>query len=169
MSFSRFQSSRTITSEQHLGSSSSSDATEWIEELLPQNARNMIVLHKTSSCCCTSPWIFASNCSPSLPTAAPYKSSVCARCTIRLICLQDSATDNRTRSRSLRSARFQHSISRYRWKVLRFFFLGLKMAGGLGPDDIRSWWEEKGREDCNILCVPYSRLLFDVLLMERHP
>lgn len=124
---------RTITSEQHRGSSSSSDATECTLRLLPQKARSIIVLQRTSSFCCTSPWtLVSSNGLPSIFTATPYISSVWARWTMRLICRQASATEASTGSRSRSSARFQHSTSRKRENCFKSFFFcrGARFADG---------------------------------------
>ena len=128
---------RTMTSEQHLDSSSSSEATALIARLLPQNALSMMVLHRTSNCCWTSPCTLSSNGLPSLPKATPYKSSVWARWTILFICLQDSATAFSTGSKSRNSGSFQHSISRYLWNVFRFFFLGSGAAVIRSPENSR--------------------------------
>ncbi len=54
--------------------------------------------------------------------AGPYKSSVWARWTIRLICLHASDTASRVVSRDRIEGVFQHSTSRKRWRVRKSFF-----------------------------------------------
>jgi len=125
-----------MTSAQLRGNGSSSEATAQMPLLL-QNARNINVLHSTSSCCCTSPWTLTSANSPvDGSIAAPYRSSVCARWTILLICLHASLTASNVRSRLRIVGDFQHSTSRKRWNVRKSFFLvadrGFLAIGSIG-------------------------------------